>query len=209
MSSSSSNQTNISVRAAEEHLSNFQQLPFHIYFTNPYSPLPPILTTLNFSNFFRQISSGITPISPPPQRLILVEAEYHYRYIIDRRPRVQDHQRIPSTSSSSDSFSSLPDLIPIQDNSNISSNLVINQNTTSPHIEPPPYADSTDRPPAYHTIRSRELVLRRIRILERNTFEVRQEIIEEHHRNISRITSETERRSDTHDSVIREKIDIL
>lgn len=90
MSSSSNNNSYFDTDniIAREHVHNFHNLPFHIYFTSPYSPLPPHLTSLNLEAFFRQVPAPSVPVpnSPPPQRLILVATEYHYRYIIDRRP---------------------------------------------------------------------------------------------------------------------------
>lgn len=117
--------------------------------------------------------------------------------------------RNPSISSLLDSFSSLPDLIPIQDHSDTSSNSVVDQNSHLSHTDPPQYSESTNNPPEYHTIRSRELVLRRIRILERHALGIRQEILENHHRNISRITSETERLLEDHNSTLGGEINTL
>lgn len=214
-SSSTSLRNHAASTTAEEHLINFRQLPFHIYFTNPYSPLPPHLTSVNFSNFFRQISVGIIPVSPPPQILRLVRTEFHYRYIVDQTPitthteeeNVQEDNSI--TSSSSNSFSSIPDLIPISHTPNdpLSSHVDISSDLS--RTAPPSYLDSEDRPPAYHTIRSRELVLRRIRILESNSSEIRNQILEDHHREISSVNSTTRERLNTHNSTFRDEIRLL
>lgn len=215
MSSSSFTQDNISSnQIAREHLSNFQQLPFHIYFTNPYSPLPPILTSLNFSNFFRQISVGIIPISPPPQRLRLVPTEFHYRYIVDQRPTTppiieNNRQETSGNLSHSNSFSSLPDLIPISEHLENTTTSNIDQTSELLQTAPPSYSEPYDRPPNYHTIRSRELVLRRIRIIETDASNIRHQILEGHHQEISRLTSTTEQSLRTHDSNLREEIRIL
>lgn len=214
-SSSNSHLISSASTVAEEHLNNFRQLPYHIYFTNPYSPLPPILTTLNFSRFFQQLSVGIIPVSPPPQRLRLVPTGYHYRYVIDQDPLPSNTtvnnnpEDIPRPPSSSNSFSSLPDLIPISNNIETPTNSTIDHDSVPLHTVPPPLYYPNDRPPAYHTIRSRQLVLRRIRILERDASEVRIQIIEEHHRDIAEITSTTQGRLDHHDSILRDEIRLL
>lgn len=136
---------------AREHLDNFHQLPFSLYFTSPYSPLPPELTFLNIRAFFRQVPTSSIPIPRPVrnQRLILVPTEYHYRYIIDRRqPRITSNSTNPapsnsSNSSSTSSNSSLPPLIPISPESSA----------------PPAYTDSPSTLPAYQEIESCEDLL--------------------------------------------------
>lgn len=60
-----------------EHLYNFSQLPFSIYFTNPYSPVLPHLTHHNLQAFFRQIPALAVPIPTRRQNLILVPTEYY------------------------------------------------------------------------------------------------------------------------------------
>lgn len=182
-------------------MSNFIELPFNIYFTNPYSPLPVNLTSLNFSSFFTQISAGIIPNSPPPERLRLVETEFHYRYVIDRTPFhhntqgeqniIQESQTPPENSTdsntASDSTDSLPELVPISD---ISSTLSLNNIEVDTSIdfhsnllstEPPPYSFSRRGPPAYQTSKERELIPQQIRILERESSEERSQIVEDHH----------------------------
>lgn len=216
MTSSSSSTNHISnLTAAEENLYHLRQLPFHIYFTNPYSPLPSHFTYLNFNPYFQQITSGITPISPPPQRLRLIETEYHYRYIIDSRPiipiptntnRNRFHREDSTSPSSSHSFSSLPDLIPI---SNHPEDTTVDQTPELSHTDLPRYTPPEERPPGYYSSRSRQLILRRIRILERESLETRNHIIEEHHQQISDITSNTERRLNIHESTLREEIRTL
>lgn len=162
---------------AREHLHNFHNLPFHIYFTSPYSPLPPHLTSLNLNAFFRQIPahSVPTPSSPPPQRLILIATEYHYRYIIDRRPTTQ-----LSTHSSSDS---LPPLVPIPQPINLT-------NSSSSNTQPPSY-NSSDIPPAYQPP-SIETLLERIIALRRSSIEFRNTTIDNRNLTISRLYADTD-----------------
>lgn len=198
---------------AREHLSNFHNLPFHIYFTSPYSPLPPHLTTLNLPHFttlnlnasFQQIPahSVPTPSSPPPQRLILVATEYHYRYIIDRRPT-----RIPiSNHSSSDS---LPPLIPVTQST-------ISQSTHTPSIQPiqlPSYDSSFQsslhtinhsNPPDYQPPSEGDL-LRRITELERSAIHFRNTVIDNRNLTISRLYADTDAQITDHQEQTNQEI---
>lgn len=164
---------------AREHIPNFRNLPFFIYFTSPYSPLPPHLTHLNLSAFFRHIPTEAVPLppSPPSQRLILVETGYHYGYIIDRSPTRNTPDHTPTTSPSSrtstNSYSSLPPLIPIlqtitspssQTSTNSFSSLppLIPVPQTITSTPPPSYSETLERLPRYRRPEARELIHRSI-----------------------------------------------
>lgn len=160
---------------AREHLNNFFNLPFHIYFTNPYSPLPPHLTSLNLQAFFCQIPASAVPIpsSPPQQRLVLVPTEYHFRYIIDRRPR-----RIIQAPTSRSTSSILPH-----------------------------YSTPSENPPDYQGPPNQELLLRRIRILERDSIVFRNRSIADRDQQISQLYTDTDPLITEHQSRNTEEID--
>lgn len=180
---------------AREHIHNFRNLPFFIYFTSPYSPLPPHLTYLNLSAFFRHIPTEAVPLppSPPPQRLILIETEFHYRYIIDRRqtrrnspsqnaptnpPSPQSSTSLQSSQRSHSSDSSLPPLIPIP------------QTRLSP--EPPAYTESIENLPRYRRPEDRHLIQRSIDALERDYFDFEESTTRHRDLTITRINLDTE-----------------
>lgn len=191
MSSSSTINSNLHSEniTAREHISNFRNLPFFIYFTSPYSPLPPHLTHLNLSAFFNHIPTEAIPFptSPPPQRLILVESGYHYRYIIDRRP-IRDNpsthntptrpQSPQSSQSSTISYSSLPPLVPTS--------------TFTNQSEPPPYTESCNNLPRYRSPERRVLIQRSIDTLERDYLEFENQTIRHRDLTIARLTADTD-----------------
>lgn len=159
----------------QEHLYNFSQLRFSIYFTHPYSPVLPHLTYTNLQAFFRQIPAVAVPVPTRRQNLILVPTEYHFRYIIDRR-------RTPT-----------PPLIPIEQDISFThiSTSIHSSDASIPDLEPisdlPPYSPSHENLPSY-----RETILRRIQGVEREFEEDRRRIIHERDQSIIQTQTNTE-----------------
>lgn len=174
---------------AREHLQNFYQLPFNIYFTIRYSALPSHLKT-----FFNQIPASSVPIQTPPrqQRLILVETEYHYQYIFNRRgppTNLSRENSLTDTSSTSDSdyhsSSSLPPFVPIP-------SLNIQQSPSDNLTASPNYTPPFKNTPEYQRPQNTELISRRIRILERDSIDIRNTTTVDRDLTISRIYTETD-----------------
>lgn len=148
MSSTPTHTTSSHFNTDAEHLTNFESLPFHFFPTSPDIEIPFTLSSIHLA--YHQIPT---------------EA-FDHTYI---ESTLTHSTNSSSSHTSSSTTSSLPPLVPNSDISHTLHHDLIEGFSTLNLSEPPHYTSSTEDPPEYEYPRNNTLILRRIRIIERES----------------------------------------
>lgn len=186
-SSSLTNSPNLNSFESSDNLQRFSHLPFST--SNLLSnniPTPHVSDTNNYNSaflqihipedlsFFQQINTGITPLSTSDQE--------------------------PFHSDQSQSFSSLPDLVPLDQEFTHSTpdlfsitpsidftsiNNILDTSSNNFSVDPPSYTPSDENIPGYQPPWNREIILRRIRILQTEATDLYRQVDQRRNENIA------------------------